>query len=115
MTFSSLGQNSKKILDSLKHDEHKEALENKLDEINQKWESIIIKSMEIKSKLETNKTAECDTILKSLDDLKDWCNQKINEIDAMRLKFQPEPNLILKLIEEINVIIGKIIRKKNFF
>lgn len=106
MTFSSLGQNSKKILDSLKHDEHKEALQTKLKEIHQKWESLIVKSMDIKSRLETNKTAECDTILQSLDDLKNWCCQKLNEIDQMRRKLQPEPNLILKLIDEINVIIN---------
>lgn len=104
MTFSSLGQNSKKILDSLKHDNHKEELQKKLDEIDQKWESLIGKSMDIKSRLETNKTAECDTILQSLDDLENWCSQKSSEIDQMRQKLQLEPNLVLKLIEEINVI-----------
>ncbi|RNA24521.1 isoform B isoform X1 [Brachionus plicatilis] len=57
--------------------------------------------------------SQCDTILKSLEDLKNWCNQKFSDIETMRRKLQPEPNLILKLIEEINVFRSNLEFKKS--
>ncbi|CAF0734066.1 unnamed protein product [Brachionus calyciflorus] len=111
--YSSLNQNSKKILESYKSTNEKQNLENRLDEINKKWDYLISKSIEIKTRLESNSNAECGAVLKSLIDLKSWCKSKECELNDMKKQVQPDVNLVAKLLEDANIFRSNVEFKKS--
>lgn len=106
--YSNLTQTSKKILESFKNQTEKDNLQSQLDEINKRWSLLRKKSLEIRSRLESN-SAQWSALLNSLKELIQWCKDQQQEICIKKHVLQPDLNSICKQINEnkVNFLLNK--------
>lgn len=102
--FASLSAQSTLVLESMKNTSERDGLRTQLDEINKRWCSLRSKSLEIRSRLESN-GAQWSALLHSLRELIQWCRVQQKEIDARKRNLQPDLNLVAKQINENKVTI----------
>lgn len=105
-------QTSEKILSSFKKQAEKDSLQVQLDEINRRWSLLRKKSLEIRSRLESN-SAQWAALLSSLKELIHWCKVQQQEIAIRRQSLQPDLNLVYKQINENKVFMCNVEYKKS--
>lgn len=110
--YSNLSHASQKILDSLKDKAEKENLHFQLDEINKRWSLLRKKSLEIRSRLESN-SGQWSALLTSLKELIQWCKSQQQQIIIKKQSLQPDLNITSKQINENKVFMCNIEYKKS--
>ena len=104
--FSNLSETSTLVLESMsKNKEEKASLKAQLDEINTRWCALRKKSLEIRSRLESN-SAQWSALLSSLRELIQWCKSQQKEIVIRKRSLQPDLNLVCKQMNENKVNIS---------
>jgi hypothetical protein len=87
---------------SLKTQEEKDNLGEQLENINKRWALLRKKSLEIRSRLESN-SSQWSALLNSLKELIQWCKNQQNEIVLRKKNLQPDLALTSKQIVESKV------------
>jgi hypothetical protein len=98
-------------LDSCKKQSEKDKLKSKLEDINKRWTLLRKKSLEIRSRLESN-SAQWSALLNSLKELIQWCHSQQQYINLRKQSLQPDINDINKQINENKVFMCNVEYKK---
>lgn len=83
-----------------------------MEEINKRWTLLRKKSLQIRSRLESNST-QWSALLTSLKELIEWCNSQKDQIVIKRQELQPELSVVSKQIDENKVFMCNIEYKKS--
>ncbi len=97
-----INHSSQKIFDSYKNQSEKENLQRKIDEINKRWILLRKKSLEIRSKLESNST-HWSALLNSLSELINWCKAQNDQLKFKHDNLQLDVNHLQKQINDFKV------------
>ncbi len=97
-----MNNQSQKILNSYKRQIEKESLQKKIDELNTRWVLLRKKSLEIRSRLESN-SSQWSALLGSLNELIIWCKNQYGQVDSKIQTVQADPVALQKQINDFKV------------